>query len=376
MICIGKDVASGTPVAVEFGEKIKDVRPAEGPVASYLAPGFIDLQVNGYLGVDFCSPATPVEEIGRACRFLHSTGVTRWYPTVITGSPEDMAGALRNLARAKETLPEGPAMEGFHVEGPYISPEEGPRGAHPERWCRPPDFGEFQRFQEAAQGNIRLFTMSPEWPGSPAFIERVVATGVVVSIGHTKATSQQLADAVAAGASMSTHLGNGAHTMLRRHPNYIWDQLAEDRLTAGFIADGIHVPAAFLKAAIRAKGVERCFVVTDASTPAGCPPGRYALGEQLVDLNEDDCVTLAGQDRLAGSALRMNRGVENLMRLAELSLADAVRMATVNAARAGNIVGRKHGLAPGDRADFVLFRLEDGRVVVEGTWLDGRRVYG
>lgn len=363
-------------MAVEFGETIEQVRPAEGPVAPYLTPGFIDLQVNGYVGVDFCSPTTPVEEIGRACRFLYSTGVTRWYPTVITGSPEDMAGALRNLARAKETLPEGPAMDGFHVEGPYISPEEGPRGAHPERWCRPPDFDEFQRFQEAARGNIRLLTMSPEWPGSPAFIEKVAATGVVVSIGHTKATTQQLADAVSAGASMSTHLGNGAHTMLRRHPNYIWDQLADDRLTAGFIADGIHVPAAFLKAAIRAKGVERCFVVTDASTPAGCPPGRYALGEQLVDLNEEDCVMLAGQDRLAGSALRMDKGVENLMRLAELSLADAVRLATVNAARAGNVPGRKQGLAPGDRADFVLFRLEDGRVVVESTWIGGRRVYG
>ena len=246
-----------------------------------------------------------------------------------------MRGALENLARAKDTLPLGKAMDGFHVEGPHISPEDGPRGAHPRRWVRPPDLEEFRRWQDAARGNIRLVTLAPEWPEAPAYIEALVAQGVVISIGHTGADTRQLADAVSAGATMSTHLGNGAHSILRRHPNYIWEQLAEDRLTASFIVDGIHLPQSFLKAAVRAKGVSRSVLVTDASAPAGAKPGRYALGEQEVDLTADNRVVLAGQDKLAGSALRMDHAVQNVMRLVGLPLADAVTMATTNPARVG-----------------------------------------
>ena len=131
---------------------------------------------------------------------------------------------------------------------------------------------------------------------------------------------------------MSTHLGNGAHGVMRRHPNYIWEQMAEDRLMASFIVDGIHLPTSFLKVALRAKTVPRSVLVTDASSPAACAPGRYQLGEQQVDLTADNRVVLAGQDRLAGSALRMDRGIEKLMQLGGLSLADAVQMATTNAA--------------------------------------------
>jgi N-acetylglucosamine-6-phosphate deacetylase len=212
---------------------------------------------------------------------------------------------------------------------------------------------------------------------STRYIERIVAEGVVASIGHTSATAEQIADAVSAGASLSTHLGNGAHALMRRHPNYIWDQLAEDRLMADFIVDGIHLGANFLKAALRAKGIERSVLVTDASAPAGAAPGRYYLGEQAVDMTPDNRVVLAGQDKLAGSALRMDRGVENLMRMAGLPLADAVRMATVNAARAGKVPGRSNGLAVGDRAISCSFdgtRRRSG-IQVTATWVSGRRVY-
>ncbi len=180
------------------------------------------------------------------------------------------------------------------------------------------------------------------------------------------------ADAVAARATLSTHLGNGAHPLLRRHPNYIWDQLAEDRLMAGFIGDGIHLGAAFLKSAIRAKTV----LVTDAATPAGAAPGRYLLADQPVDLTTDGRVVLAGTDRLAGSALHMHRGVENLMRLAGLSLADAIRMATINPARAGKVPGRAQALVPGAPADIVQFRLTPSQAVeITATWLTGRQVF-
>src|SRR5262245_38103163 len=228
------------------------VRPTGGPDDAYLSAGWVDVQVNGFAGVDYNSPQTPPEEIARSLQVLFSTGVTRFYPTVITGGPEEMRGALENLARAKEALPNGDAMDGFHVEGPHISPDDGPRGAHPKRWVRPPDVDEFRHWQDAARGAIRLVTIAPEWPQAPAYIEAVTKSGVVISIGHTNAGAAQIANAVAAGATMSTHLGNGAHQILPRHPNYIWEQLAEDRLTASFIVDGVHLPSSFLKAALRA----------------------------------------------------------------------------------------------------------------------------
>lgn len=379
MKCSGVEVTDREGIEISFEKNISAVEPVLSKLddAPFVAPGWIDLQVNGFAGVDYNSPATSHEEIARSIRVLYSCGVTRFYPTVITGSPEDMAGALRNLAEAKQKLPQGAAMEGFHVEGPHISAEEGPRGAHPKRWVRPPDFEEYRRWQEAAQGNVRLVTLSPEWPEAPRYIESLVRDGVVASIGHTSATAGQITDAVNAGATMSTHLGNGSHGLLPRHPNYIWEQLAEDRLAAGFIVDGIHLPASFVKAAVRAKGVDRSVLVTDASPPAGCAPGRYKLGEQEVDLTPDQRVLLAGQNRLAGSALRIERGVENLMKFAGLSLGEAVTMATRNPARVGRVASRQRGLAPGDRADLVQFRFDTVRrsIEVEKTWVGGELVF-
>ena len=345
MNCFGKDPATGKVLEVTFDHTIESVTPAAVETDVYLAPGWIDIQVNGFAGVDYNDPQTPHEEIARSIRALYGTGVTRFYPTVITGGPEEMRASLRNLARAKDALPEGEAIDGFHVEGPHICGEEGPRGAHPRRWVRPPDWDEFRSWQDATGGRVRIVTLAPEWPEAPGYIEKITGAGVVAAIGHTQATTAQICDAVSAGATLSTHLGNGAHSVLRRHPNYIWDQMAEDRLMADFIVDGIHLDASFLKVALRAKGLGRSVLVTDAATPAGAPPGRYRLGEQDVDHTADGRVVLAGTDRLAGSALRMDRGVDNLMRLCGLRLADAVRMATVNAARAGAVPGRCRGLA-------------------------------
>jgi N-acetylglucosamine-6-phosphate deacetylase len=374
----GKDVGTGSAIELVFDKTIDQTCPSTAQPQAYLCPGWVDVQVNGFAGVDYNSGATSHEEIARSIEVLFSTGVTRFYPTVITGGPDDMRAALENLARAKAALRDGEAMDGFHVEGPHISPDDGPRGAHPRRWVRPPDVDEFHRWQEAARGGIRLVTLAPEWPQAPRYIEALTAAGVVISIGHTNATARQIADAVSAGATMSTHLGNGAHQMLQRHPNYIWEQLAEDRLTASFIVDGIHLPQSFLKTALRAKGLQRSVLVTDASSPAGAKPGRYTLGEQMVDLTPDNRVVLAGQDRLAGSALRMDHGVRNLMKLAGLPLSDAVTMATTNPARVGAVPARQQGLTAGDRADFVLFRFdtETRDIQVDATYVSGRRVYG
>jgi N-acetylglucosamine-6-phosphate deacetylase len=377
MNCIGIETSGGTTVQATFDSVISAVEPASQSSGLYLSPGFIDLQVNGFLGVDFNNPKCTPDQIARSIRGLFATGVTRFYPTVITGSPADMLGALRNLRCAKEMLPEGAAMDGFHVEGPHISPDDGPRGAHPARWVRPPDLDEFRRWQEATGNQVRIVTLAPDWPQSLRYIEAITAEGVVASIGHTSASGQQIADAVSAGATLSTHLGNGAHPVMRRHPNYLWEQLAEDRLVADFIVDGIHLGPSFLKVALRAKTVARSVLITDAAAPAGCPPGRYQLGEQAVDLTADNRVVLVGQERLAGSALRMDRGVENLMRIAGLSLADAVSMATTNAARAGRLPGRTAGLVPGERADMIQyhFNSSDLTINIKATYVSGKKVF-
>ncbi len=370
---------SGEPTELSFSSVIENADPILFPKAedkdAYLAPGFVDLQVNGFAGVDYNHPGTTPEEIGRSLDVQFATGVTRVYPTVITGSHERITGSLRALAKARAELPHGAAMEAFHVEGPFISPEDGPRGAHPVAAVRPPDFDEFRQFQDAADGHVRLMTVSPEWPGAPSFIEKAVREGVVISIGHTKANAQQIADAVSAGASMSTHLGNGAHAILARHPNYLWDQLAEDRLTASFIVDGIHLGAAFLKTALRAKGLERAVLITDAVMPAGCQPGPYVLGEVAVELHADGSVRLAGGTRLAGSALRMDHAIGNVVKMTGITLRDAVTLASRNPARAGRINGRQRGLVPGERADIVRFQFRDGAVRILETWCGGRKVY-
>ena len=379
MNCSGIDAQTGAAVEVEFDRVIRATEPLISPPRDLplLAPGFIDLQVNGFAGVDYNSPGSSHEAIGESLRAMFATGVTRCLPTIITGSPDNTTGALRNLARAREALPEGLAMEGFHVEGPHISPDDGPRGAHPARWVRPPDIEEFRRWQDAAEGRVRLVTLAPEWPGAAGYIEALVRQGVVAAIGHTNATGRQIDDAVRAGATMSTHLGNGGHLMIPRHPNYVWEQLADDRLAAGFIVDGIHLPACFLKVALRAKGVERSILVTDAVMPAGCEPGLYRIGEVEVELLADGSVRQRGGGRLAGSALLMHRGVENLMKLAGISLQEALTMATRNPARVGRIANRQRGLAAGERADIVAFRFdrETKRIEIERTWFSGELVY-
>ena len=375
MNCSGIDVATGNFIAIEFGATIEEVRAWDGPaeMETLLAPGFIDIQVNGFAGVDFNNPAASVDDMGRALEAILRTGVTRCLPTVITGDPDNMLACLRNLRHAQTTLPWGRAIAGFHVEGPHIGAEDGPRGAHPARWVRPPDLNEFHRWQEATEGNIRLITLSPHWPGAPAYIAAIVQAGVTASIGHTGATAAQIKAAVEAGATLSTHLGNATHASLRKHPNYIWDQLAEDRLSASFIVDGIHLGRAFLRTALRAKTVERTVLVTDASAPAGARfPGRYRLGEQDVDLTEDGRVVLAGTDKLAGSALRMNRGIANMVRLGGLSLADAMRTATVNPACVIHLDGRMRGFEVGERADIVAIRMKDTDLEIGSVWLDGR----
>ena len=295
---------------------------------------FVDLQVNGFAGVDFNDSATTVEDYQRALSTIWTTGVTRLFPTIITADLAKMRHCLETAAFAAEMPVMGPSIAGIHLEGPWISPQDGPRGAHPRQQVRGPNREEFSSLQEAARGRIKIVTLAPEVDGAMAMIEWLVSQGVVVGIGHSAANAPRIADAVRAGARLSTHLGNGCAETMHRHHNLIWEQLAADQLWASFIVDGHHLPRAMLRPMIRAKGIARSFLVTDATAPAGCAPGLYRFGDQEVELTAAGRVQLAGTSRLAGSALRMDQAVANTVRLTGIAWEDALAMAGTQAAAA------------------------------------------
>ena len=291
-------------------------------------PGFFDLQVNGFGGIDFNAPDLSAAQVGEAIERMRQTGVTRSLPTLITSSLERFVRNARILADVAN-----PAIAGIHMEGPYIATRDGPRGAHPLANVIPASLDDFKRRQDAARGRIVLVTLAPEVPGALPLIEALVASGVRVAIGHTDAAPQQIRDGIAAGASMATHLGNGCAQMLPRHPNVIWELLAADDVVASFIVDGHHVPDATVKAMVRAKGTHRTVLVTDAIAAAGSAPGQYRIGGVDCVLADDGRVSLPGTPYLAGSSLTLDRAIGNTVRFTGLPLEDVVPMATEIPAR-------------------------------------------
>jgi N-acetylglucosamine-6-phosphate deacetylase len=235
-------------------------------------------------------------------------------------------------------------MLGIHMEGPYLSPTEA-RGAHPAAHLRAASREDWQRRQDAAEGRIVLVTLAPEVDGALPLIEHLVASGVRVAVGHSDAKPETIRQAVRAGATLSTHLGNGCAPGLPRHPNLIWEQLAADELQACFIADGHHLPAATLKSMVRAKTPARSILVTDATAAAAAPPGAYTLGGLRIERSPSGRVTLPGEGKLAGSALTLDDAVGRAVREAGVPIAEALAMASsrpaaaIGAAPAGRVTG-------------------------------------
>ena len=346
------------PVALEIaGERIARITPApEESGLPLVAPGLVDLQINGFAGIEFNDSKLTIDKVRQMARSQDRFGVTSFLATCTTDSHEVLRHALATIASAIRELPEAALrIPGIHLEGPFISPDDGPRGAHPKEHVRPPDWDEFQRLQNAADGCIKLLTVSPEYDGSADLISKVAGNGVLVAIGHTKATTDQIKRAVDAGARMSTHLGNGAHPMIRRHPNYIWDQLADDRLVASLIVDGHHLPPAVVKSMIRAKTPERIVLVSDVTSMGGMPPGRYSTGLGELEVLPSGKLVPAGQpDILAGASLTIDACVANVMRFASVDLATAIEMASVHPA---SLIGLNRTLETGAVADLVVFDL-------------------
>jgi N-acetylglucosamine-6-phosphate deacetylase len=375
-----QDASTGQGVTLTITDGVTEsIERVAAPVRRYVAPALIDLQVNGYGGFDFNAPMPSAETACRAVVALREAGVGLCLPTVTTGGFGQTRRALRAIADAcAQDAAIAHAVAGIHLEGPYISALDGPRGAHPLAHVRPPDWDEFQLFQEAARGMIRMVTLAPELPGAVDLIERLTVEGILVALGHHAATAQELDAAVAAGARLCTHLGNGAHAQLPRHPNYIWEQLGDDRLSAGFIMDGHHLPPSVARSMLRAKGLDRSILVSDAIYLAGMPPGSAEFMGMRVELTPERRVNLAGTPYLAGSALALAEGIGNAVRFAGITLAEALRLATVNPATMLGVDDRWGVIAPGRAADLLVFTWDDGEQTlhVDALLARGAVVYG
>lgn len=344
------------------GGVVTDIEPT-GPVCEkppdgepVVVPGLVDLQVNGFRGHDVNAADVTPDTIAAITEAMAEVGVTTWVPTVVTAPEPFIHHALEQVTIAIARHPEvAAAVPMVHVEGPFISDLDGARGVHDPACIRPLDADEVCRWT-SRHPVVGIVTVSPHAQDAPEQISRIVDLGVTVSIGDTHASTAQLHDAVEAGASLATHLGNGIPSLLPRHPNAIWTLLADDRVTAGLIADGHHLPADVLTVMLRAKTATRAFLVSDSTTLAGQAPGRYdtPVGGQ-VDVSVDGRLSFVGTDLLAGAGRHLADGVRHLVSALGVPWSDVVGLASDTPGRLLGTRRRYAGLLePGGPANLVL----------------------
>lgn len=326
----GKSVFTNKALKVGITEGIiSSVEKGEDSL-NLLSPGFMDIQINGYNSKDYSSALdnTQIEEL---VHDIAKCGTTRHYPTIITNSESRIIQSIRNIIKArKSSFLIEQAIPGIHIEGPFISPEEGARGVHDPEFIRQSDFNEFHRWQNAAEGLIRIVTVSPENEETISFIRQITEKGVIAAIGHTDASAEMIEKAIEAGASLSTHLGNGSPAFIHRLKNFIWKQLNSDKLSSSIIADGFHIPSDVLNCFTKCKGVEKIILISDAAALAGSKPGLYKWGNMDIEIFEDGHMGLHNTTNLAGASSLLNRCIGNLARSTHLSLKESIRCATVN----------------------------------------------
>jgi len=338
----------------------------------YIAPGLIDLQINGYMGVNFGNPDLNINDLRKAVKSLWKEGVTTFLPTLTSADHEKLIKCFAALSQVFDDPEISPSIPGFHLEGPYISPVKGFRGAHLEKYIRPPDWEEFLQYQKAARNKILLVTVAPEIDDAIPFIRKCTERGIVVSLGHHNGTAEIIRQAADAGARMSTHLGNGCANMIHRHNNPLWPQLADSRLTPGIIVDGYHLTREEVQVFFQVKGSDNTILVSDAVDLAGLEPGEYIRDGRKVVLTPN-VVRFPAENVLAGAALPISVCVGNIMRFTQCNLGQAIDMASANPARMFNLdLGE---ISTGKRADLILFTIEDGKLIIQQTIVAGKVVY-
>ena len=378
----GIHYATGKPVrvAIENGiiVSVKPVKKlAEAYGKTYIAPGFFDNQVNGFAGVSFAFGESDLtsEGIAKATRELWKCGVTTYLPTLTTNSREVLLRNFRLLAGALKDEKLLGAIPGFHLEGPYINPEDGFRGAHPKQFVRLPDWNEFKELNRAAGGKILQVTLAPEMQGAQEFIKKCTESGVVVAVGHHNANKGQLDLAVTNGAKISTHLGNGCANMISRHYNPFWPQLANDQLWISIICDGFHLLPEEVLVFYKIKGAGKTIITSDVTSYAALPPGTYTTQTgETIELTPEGKLHLPAQQVLYGSASPVTKGVGNIMKFTGCSLSDAIQMVSANPARLYHLDDRGT-LEPGKRADLVMFTIDDYKLKIVRTFVKGDLVY-
>ncbi|WP_423129376.1 N-acetylglucosamine-6-phosphate deacetylase [Gaoshiqia sp. Z1-71] len=339
----------------------------------YIAPGLIDIQINGFLGVDFSDQNLTIEDLHKVTKALWKEGVTTFLPTLITNDQTNLKTSFSVLASALDDEEIGLSIPGFHLEGPYISPIQGFRGAHLEKYIREPDWDEFSELQKAARNQIRLITIAPEMSGAIPFIRKCKEAAVIVALGHHNGSADIIKQAADAGASMATHLGNGCANLIDRHLNPLWPQLADPRITATIITDGFHLNQDEIQCFYRMKGLEHTVLVSDALDLAGLPPGEYIRVERVVVLTPN-VAKYPTENVLAGAASPLVVCVSNMMKFVGCRLDNAIQMATANPAKCLNFnnIGE---VKQGKRADLILFDFEEGGISIQKTILAGKEVY-
>lgn len=293
---------------------------------------WIDLQINGYGGVDFNAPGLTVEQVIAVTDRLECDGTRGYLPTIVTGSPETTIETLRVIALARKRSARCERnILGVHLEGPFISSELGAVGTHPIEWVAKPSRELFSRFQDAGEGLVRLVTVAAEVPGMPEFVKWLSSQGVVVSLGHQMAsTPEDVRPCIEAGAKAFTHLGNGIPNMIPRHNNIIFTALAEDRASVMFIPDGHHLPDAMLKVYTRAVPLKRLIAVSDAQYPAGMPPGEYDVCGAHARLEPNGLLWNPSRNCLVGATTPMAAMMKLLQDRVGLSMDECIAIGRDN----------------------------------------------
>lgn len=301
--------------------------PALPVILNATQPRLFDFQVNGFGGVDFQATSVSLAEMEHAVAVMHRHGLAAIFLTLITDEIDAHCRRLENFEKLRAASPSIARMiAGYHIEGPWLSPEPGYRGAHPAEPMHAPALAEFDRLQSAARGRIRLITLAPEWPGSAECIAAMTHAGVHISLGHTNASETEIDAAIRAGARFVTHLGNGTPLTLPRHDNVVQRLLARDELTACLIPDGVHLPPFVLKNFFRAKPPGKVLFTTDAMSGAGMGPGRYQIGRLEIEVGEDRIARQPRGGGFAGATLTPDEGVRRCAQYLDLPLATAAEL--------------------------------------------------